>query len=165
MTHDLQEHEKYETKTYSLDNSNRCAMDYESMILNTDTVSSDSNNMEDVDQFSVPPTTATTCAPVTKWSDIITTNTEHEDATEKQGKKREQANLTNEIQKEENDGDEDTEEITRHKLPQRTSPKHSKKIKVNSDAKTSREKTRSKSRQRTSNLLRNTQDTSSTTSN
>jgi hypothetical protein len=140
-------------------------MDYESMILNTDTVSSDSNNMEDVDQFSVPPTTATTCAPVTKWSDIITTNTEHEDATEKQGKKREQANLTNEIQKEENDGDEDTEEITRHKLPQRTSPKHSKKIKVNSDAKTSREKTRSKSRQRTSNLLRNTQDTSSTTSN
>jgi len=135
VTHDLEEHEKYETKKYSLDNSNRCAMDYESMILNKDTLTSDSNKMQDVDQFSVPPIPATTCAPVTKWSDIITTNTEYEHATEKQGKKREQVNLTNEIQKGENEGDEDTEEITRYKLPQTTSPKRAKKIKVDSDAK------------------------------
>jgi len=70
------------------------------------------------------------------------------------GKKREQANLTNEIQNDENDDDEDAEEITRHKLPQTTSPKRSKKIKVDSDAKISREKTRSKSRQRTSKLTK-----------
>ena len=82
--------------------------------------------MQDVDQFSVTLSQLLHVPQLQNGPASLQPIQNQNMLQKSRGKKREQANLTNEIQNDENDDDEDAEEITRNKLPQTTSPKRSK---------------------------------------
>jgi len=86
LPHVQEGHEKHETQTLSTDNPHRYPTDSKTVIHDVDTDKPDSNNKDEEDQNPVSPNLPTTSAPLTKWTDLISTDLEQERATDKQGK-------------------------------------------------------------------------------
>ena len=96
--------------------------------------------------ISVPTDTQETCHNATKWSDLLTTESDTERDHDKQGKKREKSKQTRDDKHEDKDNNDNITDAGSKQLTLTTSPKHTKKIKVDREILTSRERTRSQSR-------------------
>jgi len=90
-----------------------------------------------------PPDTHGTCLNATKWSDLITTESDAKRDHEKQGKKRQKSKQTKDDKQEEKESDDNNTDAGTSQPTLTTSPKRTKKIKVDRDVLTPRERTRS----------------------
>jgi len=90
-----------------------------------------------------------TCTYMQKWADVLSTDAESEYEHDKQRKKREKPVQTNDDKQDGKGSYDITTEATTNQQTQMISPKRSKKIKVDRDIVTTRERTRSQSRQKT----------------
>ena len=84
-----------------------------------------------------------------KWADLLSTDAESECEHDKQRKKREKSTQTKDDKQDGKGSYDITTETTTNQQTQMTSPKRSKKFKVDRDIITSRKRTRSQSRQKT----------------
>ena len=82
---------------------------------------------------SAPQDIQATCPNATKWSDLITTESDTERDHEKQGKKREKSQQTKDDKREDKDSDGNNTDAGSTRLTQTSSPKRTKKIKVERD--------------------------------
>ena len=87
--------------------------------------------------------TQATCPKVTKWSDLLTTDSDTEHDLEKQGKKREKSTQPKDDILKGSDSDDNTIDVGPSQLTKMPSPKRTKKIKVDREVLISRERTRS----------------------
>ena len=101
------------------------------------------------EQSLAPPDAHATCPKATKWADLITTESDAEREHDKQGKKREKSKQTKDDKQEDKESDDNTTDAGTPQLTQTVSPKRSKKIKVDRDILTTRERRRSQSRLQT----------------
>jgi len=85
----------------------------------------------------------------TKWDNLSNTNVDAEHDQEKHGEKREKSRLTKSNKEDEKESGDSTSESKKYPRSQMSNPKRVKKIKVDRNPITSRERTRSQSRQRT----------------
>jgi len=92
------------------------------------------------------PDTQPTCPNVTKLSDLISTEADAERDHDKQGKKREKSKHTKEETHEYEESEDNITEAGNTQFTQTSSPKRTKKIKVDRDGLKVRERTRSQSR-------------------
>jgi len=90
-----------------------------------------------------PPDTHVTCTNATKWSDLITTESDAEHDHKKQSKKREKSKQTKDDKQEDKDSDDNNADAGNTRLTQTTNPKRTKEIKVDRNVLTARERTRS----------------------
>lgn len=89
-----------------------------------------------------PPDTHATCPNATKWSDLISTESDAERDHEKQGKKREKSKPTKDDKHEDKESDDNNTDARTTQLTQTTSPTRTTKIKVDIDVLTARERTK-----------------------
>jgi len=99
----------------------------------------------DEEQRLAPPDRHATCPNATKWSERISTESDAERDYEKQGKKRENSKPTKDDKHEDKESDDNNTDAGTSQLTQTTSPKRTKKIKVDRNVLTARERTRSQS--------------------
>jgi len=104
--------------------------------------------MEEEQSLALPDTHAT-CPNATKWADLITTESDAERDHDKQGKKCEKSKHTKDDKQGDKESDDNTTDAGTPQVTQNTSPKRSKKIKVDRDILTARERTRRQSRLKT----------------
>jgi hypothetical protein len=118
----------------------------EAVTLPDDITKTDNIVRVEEEQSLAPPDTHATCPNTTKWADLITTESDADRDRDKQGKKREKSKRTKDDKQEDKESDDNTTDAGTPRLTQTTSPKRSKKIKVDRDILTARERTRSQSR-------------------
>jgi hypothetical protein len=113
-----------------------------------DDVNKTDNNKNAMDDEGTPALsdTQTTCPIVSKWSNLLTTDSDTEHDLEKQGKKREKSTQPKDDKQEGSDSDDNTIDAGSSQFTKMPSPKRTKKIKVDREVLTSRERTRSQSR-------------------
>jgi len=90
-----------------------------------------------------PPDTHATCTNATKWSDLITTESDADRDHEKQGNKREKSKQTIDDKQEDKESDDNNTDAGTTQITQTTKPKRTQKIKVDRDVLTAGERTRS----------------------
>jgi hypothetical protein len=94
----------------------------------------------------VPPNAQGACTTLPKWSDLLTTDSENELDLDKQGKKRDKSITPKDDEQRGNENDVSTSAAGPSQPTKTPSPKRPKKLKVESDASTSCERTRNVSR-------------------
>jgi len=149
LPHDQGGHPKQQKPTFPDEKPHQCPSEPETMTHDKETDRTEITIREDEEQKSETQALPATCCSVMKWIDLIQTEKEQERTNDKQGKKREQSKLTKDTNNDDIDVDENMDEAARYQQTQTVSPKRQKKIKVDRDPKSSRERTRSQSRQRT----------------
>jgi len=115
------------------------------------TPSKEINKTENIDKKNedrnlTPPDTQPTCPNVTKWSDLISNESDAEHDNDKQGKKREKPKQTKDEAHEDEESEDNITDVGNTRFIQASSPKRTKKIKVDRDGLKARERTRSQAR-------------------
>jgi hypothetical protein len=94
----------------------------------------------DDEENPAPSASQETCTKVTKWSDLLSTDSDTEHDLEEQGKKREKFTQPKDDIQEGNDSDDKTTDAGPSQLTKTPSPKRKKKMKVDREVLISREK-------------------------
>ena len=109
------------------------------------------NKTENIDKKNedrklTPPDTQPTCPNVTKWCDLISNESDADHDHDKQGKKREKSRQTKDEAHEVEESEDNITDAGNTRFTQASSPKRTKKIKVDRDGLKARERTRSQAR-------------------
>jgi len=115
------------------------------------TPSKEKHKTENIDRINedlslAPSDSQPTCPNVTKWSDLISTESDAERDHDKQGKKREKSKQTNDETHKDEESDDNITDAGSTQFTQASSPKPTKKMKVDRDGLKVRERTRCQSR-------------------